>query len=87
MAKADALTIDGVPIDVRRVKAPVCFVSLREDHVSAWESTYRGAVRFSAPKRFILGGSGHNAGTINPPDARKHGYWTNDDFPEILAAG
>jgi polyhydroxyalkanoate synthase len=82
LAKPDALSIDSVPIDVRRIKTPLCFISLREDHVVAWENTYQGAVRFTAPKRFILGGSGHNAGTINPPDARKHGYWTNDDFPE-----
>jgi polyhydroxyalkanoate synthase len=81
LAKPGALKIGKTPIDVTQVKTPLCFVSLKDDHVANWESTYRGAIRFTAPKRFILGGSGHNAGTINPPAARKHGYWTNEAFP------
>ena len=81
LTKAGALTMGKTPIDLERIETPLCFVSLRDDHVANWESTYRGALRFKAPKRFILGGSGHNAGTINPPAARKHGYWTNDGFP------
>jgi polyhydroxyalkanoate synthase len=81
LAKARTLTIGNTPIDLEQIEAPLCFISLRDDHVANWELTYRGALRFKAPKRFILGGSGHNAGTINPPAARKHGYWTNDGFP------
>jgi polyhydroxyalkanoate synthase subunit PhaC len=81
LTKAGALTIGKTPIDLERIETPLCFISLKDDHVANWESTYRGALRFKAPKRFILGGSGHNAGTINPPAARKHGYWTNDGFP------
>jgi polyhydroxyalkanoate synthase subunit PhaC len=81
LAKAGTLTIGKTPIDLEQIETPLCFISLRDDHVANWESTYRGALRFKAPKRFILGGSGHNAGTINPPAARKHGYWTNDGFP------
>lgn len=81
LAKPGALKIAKTPIDVTKIKTPLCFVSLKDDHVANWESTYRGAVRFKAPKRFILGGSGHNAGTINPPSTRKHGYWTNTEFP------
>ena len=81
LTKAGALTMGKTPIDLERIETPLCFISLRDDHVANWESTYRGALRFKAPKRFILGGSGHNAGTINPPAARKHGYWTNDGFP------
>jgi polyhydroxyalkanoate synthase len=81
LTKPGALTFGDTPIDLQAVTTPLCFVSLRDDHVAAWEATYKGAERFKAPKRFILGGSGHNAGTINPPAARKHGYWTNPDFP------
>ena len=54
-------------------------IALKDDHVSAWEAVYRGARQLGAD--FILGGSGHNAGVINPPAANKHGYWTNDDQP------
>lgn len=81
LARPGGLAIAETPIDLTRVTTPLCFVSLKDDHVAGWQSTYRGATRFTAPKRFILGGSGHNAGTINPPAARKHGYWTNDAFP------
>jgi polyhydroxyalkanoate synthase subunit PhaC len=82
LTKPGKLKLDKTPIDLQQIKTPLCFVSLRDDHVAAWQATYRGATRFNAPKRFILGGSGHNAGTINPPAARKHGYWTNPDFPD-----
>jgi polyhydroxyalkanoate synthase len=81
LAKAGALKIAKTPINLKEIRVPLSFVSLKEDHVSKWESTYRGASRFDAPKHFILGGSGHNAGAINPPAARKHGYWTNAAFP------
>lgn len=81
LAKPGRLKLGGEGLDLTKIKTPLCFVSLRDDHVANWETTYRGALRFTAPKRFILGGSGHNAGTINPPAAQKHGYWTNDAFP------
>ena len=72
----------GIPVDLKQIRTPLCFISLKDDHVAHWQATYRGAVQFQAPKRFILGGSGHNAGTINPPSAGKHGFWTNEAFPD-----
>jgi polyhydroxyalkanoate synthase len=54
-------------------------IALKDDHVSAWEAVYRGARDIGAD--FILGGSGHNAGVINPPAANKHGFWTNKKQP------
>ena len=54
-------------------------ISLKDDHVSAWSAVYDGARHLGAD--FILGGSGHNAGVINPPAANKHGYWTNRKMP------
>jgi polyhydroxyalkanoate synthase len=71
------IVIDGVPLDMRAVTTPLTVVSLKDDHVSGWEQTYKGAKLFGGETRFILGGSGHNAGMINPPSAGKHGYWTN----------
>jgi polyhydroxyalkanoate synthase subunit PhaC len=76
------LEIDGVALDVSKVKTPMTFVSLKDDHVSGWRATYEGAKLFGGDVRFILGGSGHNAGTINPPAANKHGYWVNPELPE-----
>jgi polyhydroxyalkanoate synthase len=78
LPEAGAMSIDGVSIDLKAVKAPVFFVSLKEDHVSGWEATYKGMDLFGGPVSFLLGGSGHNAGVINPPSAGKHGFWTND---------
>jgi len=82
------ILIDGVPIDLGAVTTPLTIVSLKDDHVSGWEQTFKGAKLFGGETRFILGGSGHNAGMINPPSAKKHGYWTNPtpDLPDTAEA-
>lgn len=77
-----ALKLGGDAIDLGAVRTPVMVISLKDDHVSAWQATYDGAKLFGGPVRFLLGGSGHNAGVINPPAANKHGYWTNEKMPE-----
>jgi polyhydroxyalkanoate synthase len=71
--------VGGVPIDLAAIKTPMLVIALKDDHVSAWEAVYRGARDIGAD--FILGGSGHNAGVINPPAANKHGFWINDAKP------
>lgn len=76
--KDGGVVIDGVALDLKAITAPVMLVALKDDHVSAWKATYRQRVHFGGETRFILGGSGHNAGVINPPAANKHGYWLND---------
>ena len=81
-----ALKLGADAIDLGAVKTPVMVVSLKDDHVSAWEATYDGARMFGGEVRFLLGGSGHNAGVINPPSANKHGYWTNEAMPETAEA-
>ncbi|WP_052215497.1 alpha/beta fold hydrolase [Sphingomonas sp. ERG5] len=74
--------VGGVAIDLSSVKTPVLLVALKDDHVSAWSAVYDGAKLFGGPVTFILGGSGHNAGVINPPAANKHGYWTSAAMPD-----
>jgi polyhydroxyalkanoate synthase len=76
--KENALTRPGA-LDIG---APAMVISLKDDHVSAWQATYEGAKLLGPETRFLLGGSGHNAGVINPPSANKHGYWTNAAMPE-----
>ncbi len=76
------ITLGGVPIDLRKIRMPAYFVSTVEDHIAPWKSTYLGARRLSGPVRFVLGGSGHIAGIVNPPSANKYGYWTNDELAE-----
>jgi polyhydroxyalkanoate synthase len=79
--KDGGVAIDGVTLDLKAIETPVMIVALKDDHVSAWKNTYAGRHFFGGPTRFLLGGSGHNAGMINPPAANKHGYWTNEDAP------
>ncbi len=76
------ITLDGIPIDLGKVDIPACFVSAIEDHIAPWKTTYRGVHLLSGPARFILGGSGHIAGIINPPAKNKYGFWTSDDNPQ-----
>ncbi len=65
------------------IGAPAMVISLKDDHVSAWQASYDGAKLLGPDTRFLLGGSGHNAGVINPPSANKHGYWTNEAMPAM----
>lgn len=71
------IVIGDVPIDLRKIRIPAYFISTLEDHIAPWQSTYLGAQLFSGPVRFVLGGSGHIAGIVNPPAANKYGYWVN----------
>ncbi|HEX7270555.1 MAG TPA: class I poly(R)-hydroxyalkanoic acid synthase [Casimicrobiaceae bacterium] len=75
------ITLDGVPIDVSKVRVPSYFVSAMEDHIAPWKATYAGAQVLGGQARFVLSGSGHIAGMINPPSANKYGYWTNEKLP------
>ncbi|MDZ7840593.1 MAG: class I poly(R)-hydroxyalkanoic acid synthase [Gammaproteobacteria bacterium] len=77
LREPDALEIAGEKIDVRRIKVPCYFLSTREDHIAPWRSTYLGARLMGGPVRFVLGGSGHIAGVVNPPAANKYCYWVS----------
>ena len=81
LSKANVLSINETPIDISSIDIPVCFVSAVDDHIAPWVSTYSGAKLFSGDTRFILGGSGHIAGIINHPDAKKYGYRVTDALP------
>jgi polyhydroxyalkanoate synthase len=72
--------IGDVAIDLSAIATPMLVLALKDDHVSAWEAVYQSARHLGAD--FILGGSGHNAGIVNPPSANKHGYWTSGQRPE-----
>ena len=76
------ITLDGVAIDLTRVKTPAYFISTIEDHIAPWKSTYAGAKLFAGETRFVLGGSGHIAGIINPPAANKYCYWTREKLAD-----
>ncbi len=81
LAKPGGITLAGVPIDLRTVTVPTYMISAREDHIAPWASTYAGTKLFGGPVRFVLAGSGHIAGVVNPPSAKKYNYWTNAKNP------
>lgn len=76
------LELGGVKLDLKKVKAPIYVQSSREDHISPFRSVYRGARLFGGPTTFMMSGSGHIAGVINHPDAKKYQHWTNEALPE-----
>ena len=70
-----------MPIDLRKIRLPVYMLSTREDHIAPWATTYAGTQLHRGDTRFVLAGSGHIAGVVNPPTQQKYGYWTNDRLP------
>ena len=81
MGVPGGINLKGVPIDLSKVKMPSYFISTVEDHIAPWKTTYKGARYLGGPVRFVLGGSGHIAGIVNPPAAKKYHYWANDALP------
>jgi polyhydroxyalkanoate synthase len=77
LRRPGGITLDGVPIDVTKVDTPAYFLSTIEDHIAPWKSTYTGAGLLAGPVQFTLAGSGHIAGVINPPAAKKYQHWTS----------
>jgi len=82
MGVPGGIQLGGVPIDLSKVTIPSYFISTVEDHIAPWKTTYKGARYLKGPVRFVLGGSGHIAGIVNPPAAKKYHFWTNDKLPE-----
>ena len=74
------LTIAGRSIDLSAVTTPCYFISAKDDHIAPWKSTFAGAKLFGGKVRFVLGGSGHIAGIVNPPVANKYCFWANDEL-------
>lgn len=82
----DALEADGTPIDLTRVTTPAFVQAGREDHIAPAESVWRITQHFKGPMEFLLAGSGHIAGVVNPPAANKYQYWLGDSSAPSLKA-
>ena len=74
--------LGGVDIDLSKIKVPSCMISTREDHIAPWKATYAATQLLGGSVKFVLAGSGHIAGVVNPPEANKYGYWTNSKNPK-----
>ena len=84
LAKPGAMTLRGVPIDLGAVTIPMYIQAAREDHIAPFNSVFKSVNLFSGPIRFMLAGSGHIAGVVNPPAANKYSYRVNDAEPRDL---
>jgi polyhydroxyalkanoate synthase len=77
LVEAGGLIIDGVAIDLSKIKIPVYIQASKEDHIAPAKSVFKAMHLLSGPKRFVMAGSGHIAGVINPPDKKKYQHWIN----------
>ena len=85
LVEAGGISVAGTPLDLKTVKTS-CYVQAgREDHIAPPESVWKIMDQFAGPMRFVLAGSGHIAGVVNPPSAGKYQYWINEDSPGDLA--
>lgn len=83
LIKPNAVQILGRPIDMRNVTTPMYLLTSEKDHIVKWESVFRSVSHLdSAPVKFVLAGSGHIAGVINPPSSNKYHYYINSEQPE-----
>jgi polyhydroxyalkanoate synthase len=80
LIKPDELSLLGQPIDLRQIRQDVYAVGAEKDHIVPWRSAWRVGPLTSGKTRFVLAGSGHIVGMINPPSAGR-GFWTNDTAP------
>lgn len=85
LAKGE-LEMGGVALDLGKVTTPIYVQSSKEDHIAPARSVYKGARLFGGPVTFMMAGSGHIAGVINAPAARKYQHWTSDALPDSLEA-
>jgi polyhydroxyalkanoate synthase subunit PhaC len=85
LVQPGAMSVAGEALDLTRVTTPAYVQAGREDHIAPAESVWKITHLFQGPLRFVLAGSGHIAGVVNPPAAGKYQYWTNDAAADSLA--
>jgi polyhydroxyalkanoate synthase subunit PhaC len=70
------MVVGGRTLELHKVKIPIYNLATREDHIAPAKSVFLGSKFFGGPLRYVLAGSGHIAGVVNPPASQKYGYWT-----------
>ena len=86
LVESGGIAVAGTPIDINLVKTPTYIQAGREDHIAPPQSVWKIMNHFTGDKRFVLAGSGHIAGVVNPPAAGKYQYWVNDEPAGTLDA-
>lgn len=82
LIKPGKICLNKTPLDVSKIDIPTFFVSTKKDHIAPWQTTYLGFQQLQGKKSFLLGGSGHIAGIINPPINKKYEYYVNKKTTE-----
>jgi poly[(R)-3-hydroxyalkanoate] polymerase subunit PhaC len=82
LIEKNQISLLDTPIDLESVTNPMYILATDKDHIAKWESAYSATQLHSGDKRFVLAGSGHIAGVINPPLNNKYYYLINSDLPE-----
>jgi polyhydroxyalkanoate synthase len=72
------MVLGGKTLDLGKVTIPIYELAAREDHIAPAQSVFVGAQFFGGPVRYVMAGSGHIAGVVNPPTKPKYQYWTGD---------
>jgi len=80
LAKGE-LDFAGQRLDLSKVTLPIYELATKEDHIAPAKSVYIGARLFGGPVQYVMAGSGHIAGVVNPPEKGKYQYWTNEALP------
>jgi polyhydroxyalkanoate synthase len=83
---AGSMVLDNTLLDLSRVKVPIYNLATREDHIAPADSVLYGSQFFGGPVRYVLSGSGHIAGVVNPPASDKYQFWTNDNINDTTLA-
>jgi poly[(R)-3-hydroxyalkanoate] polymerase subunit PhaC len=81
-----SMVLDNVLLDLSKVKVPIYNLATKEDHIAPADSVLYGSQFFGGPVKFVLSGSGHIAGVVNPPSSGKYQYWTNDHIRDVSLA-
>src|SRR5258708_2352714 len=81
-----SMVLDNTLLDLSKVKVPIYNLATREDHIAPADSVLYGSQFFGGPVKYVLSGSGHIAGVVNPPAGGKYQYWTNDNIKDIKLA-
>ncbi len=80
LARPNALTLLGMPVDMGRITLPAYVFAAREDHIAPWRLVYRGTLP-GPSRRFMLSAAGHLAGVVSPSDGGRYSHWINADAP------
>jgi polyhydroxyalkanoate synthase subunit PhaC len=81
-----SMVLDNTLLELSKIKVPIYNLATREDHIAPADSVLYGSQFFGGPVKYVLSGSGHIAGVVNPPAAEKYQYWTNDNIKDVTLA-